>query len=137
MRNFLTAAEQLVFQEVSSGALDDLERASKQAYAMVSLYGFSEKVGNVSFYDTASGQNGFQKPYSEDTAELIDQEVRNLMEEAFEKSMQLVTEHFDRLQQLAERLLKDEVVSKEVLEEILGPRKLNPEQTVIRKSVDV
>ncbi|NJB72220.1 cell division protease FtsH [Saonia flava] len=117
------AAEEIIFGEPSSGALDDLEKVTKQAYNMVSYYGLDEEVGPISFYDS-SGQNEriLGKPYSESMAQLIDKEVRDLVTTAYEKTKNLLLEHRDQLEKLAQMLLKKEVVEKEDLEEILGER---------------
>ncbi len=117
------AAEELVFGEVSSGALDDLEKVTKQAYMMVTYYGFSDKLGNTSFYDS-SGQyeQSLQKPYSEATAELIDLEVRRLVDSAYAKAKTILAQHRKALKELAELLIQKEVVVKEDLEAILGKR---------------
>lgn len=117
------AAEELTFGEISSGALDDLEKVTKEAYRMVAYYGFDKKIGNISFYDSAGGQEAaFQKPYSEATGRLIDQEVRNLVTEAYSRALGLLAEHRGELDALAAMLLKKEVVYKEDLDALLGPR---------------
>jgi AFG3 family protein len=122
------AAESLVFKEVSSGALDDLEKATKQAYVMIAELGMSEKMANISFYDaTSNGQTSFQKAYSEDTAKLIDEEVRNLIASAFEKATGILQSQEKGLHQLADLLLRKEIVDKEELENILGKRAENPD----------
>lgn len=117
------ASEDVIFGEVSSGALDDLEKVTKQAYTMVEYYGFTKTIGNVSYYDS-SGQRElyFQKPYSEETGRLIDEEVRKLVENAYGRSRQLLTEHKRELIRVAELLLQKEVIFKEDLENILGKR---------------
>ena len=118
------AAEQLVFGKISTGALSDLEKITKQAYAMVSYFGMSEKVGNISFYDS-SGQSdfGFTKPYSEKTAELIDREVKEIIEESYKRAQSVLKEHMKGLTELAELLLEKEVIFSEDLERIFGKRK--------------
>ncbi|MEJ6981879.1 ATP-dependent zinc metalloprotease FtsH [Pedobacter sp. P351] len=120
------AAEEIIWGEVSSGALDDLEKVTKDAYMMVAYYGFNKKIGNTSFYDsTGMRDTGFQKPYSEETAKMIDQEVRKLVEEAYQKTKNILTDHKDQLVQIAGRLLEKEVIFKEDLEDILGKRPTN------------
>jgi cell division protease FtsH len=117
------AAEFVMYGKVSTGALSDLEKVTKQAYAMVSVYGLNEKLGNVSFYDS-SGQNeyGFSKPYSDQTAQMIDQEVRILVEGQYERAKKILTENKDKLTALATQLLEKEVIFKEDLEKDLrGP----------------
>jgi AFG3 family protein len=119
------AAEELIFGEVSSGALDDLEKVTKEAYTMVVYYGFSKKIGHVSFYDsTGLAQNGFMKPYSEETGKMIDEEVRLLISESYEKTKQLLLSHKAALIQVAELLLKNEIVYREDIEKVLGKREV-------------
>jgi cell division protease FtsH len=118
------ASEEINFGKISSGALDDLEKVTKQAYTMVAYYGLSDKVGNLSFYDsTGQYESSFQKPYSEATAQLIDQEVKNLVEAAYERTKKILIEHQDELEELAELLLKKEVVYKDDLVAVFGERK--------------
>ncbi len=125
------AAEHLVFGTISSGAQNDLEKVTKQAYAMISIFGMSDKVGNVSFYDS-TGQNdyGFTKPYSEKTAELIDSEAKALIDVQYERALRVLTEHKDGHRELAEKLLEREVIFGEDLEEIFGKRPWVKEELV-------
>lgn len=120
------AAEEVIFGEVSSGALDDLEKVTKEAYMMVAFYGFNERVGNVSFYDS-SGQRdtAFQKPYSEETGRLIDEEVRKLVDAAYQQTKALLIQKKELLIKVAELLLKKEMIFKEDLENMLGRRVIN------------
>lgn len=115
------AAEKLIFNKISTGALSDLEKVTKQAYAMVSMYGLNEKIGNISFYDS-QGQSSFTKPYSEDTAKTIDEEVSKLVEEQYQRALRILGENKDKLTTLAEKLLTSEVIFKEDLESIFGKR---------------
>lgn len=117
------AAEEVIFGKVSSGALDDLEKVTKQAYTMVAYYGLNKKLGNISYYDS-SGQyeQSLQKPYSEATAQIIDQEVHKLVESAYQRTVDLLREHQEELEALAQLLLKKEVAMKEDLESIFGKR---------------
>jgi len=117
------AAEHVVYNKISTGALSDLEKVTKQAYAMVTVYGLNDKIGNISYYDS-SGQSdySFSKPYSEKTAELIDQEVKILVESAYVRAINLLHEHREKLDELAKRLLEREVLYREDLEEIFGNR---------------
>lgn len=119
------AAEEIIFNEISSGALDDLEKVTKQAYSMVAYYGLDEEIGPISFYDS-TGQNErlLGKPYSENMAELIDKEVHDLVTTAYERTKKLLRDHKAKLEQLAQLLLKKEVVYKDDLERILGKRNL-------------
>jgi cell division protease FtsH len=117
------AAEQLIFGRVSSGAQNDLEKVTKQAYAMVSYFGMSEKVGNVSYYDS-SGQSdyAFTKPYSEKTAELIDEEVKIIIDGQYQRAKKVLKEQTEGHKKLAELLLEREVIFSEDLEHIFGKR---------------
>ena len=117
------AAEEVVFNTVSTGALNDLERVSKQAYAMVVYYGLDKKIGNVSYYDSTGQQEySLQKPYSEKTAEAIDEQVHALIESCYAKAKQILSEHKEQLDQLAALLLEREVIYTEDVERILGKR---------------
>jgi cell division protease FtsH len=117
------ASEQIMFGKISTGALSDLEKVTKQAYAMVSIYGLNEKIGNISFYDS-QGRNeyAFSKPYSEDTAKVIDEEVSKIIEEEYQRALKVLSDNKDKLTQLAEKLLQKEVIFKEDLVEIFGER---------------
>ncbi len=116
-------AEEIIFGEISTGALDDLEKVTREAYMMVVYYGFSKKLGSVSFYDSTGQANmGIQKPYSEETGKLIDEEVRSLVSNAYERTKQLLSENRPSLIKVAELLVKKEVIFKEDLEQLLGPR---------------
>lgn len=117
------AAEEIVFGKVSTGALNDLEKVTKQAYAMVAFYGLNKKIGNISFYDSTGQQEySFSKPFSEETARVIDDEIRNMVELAYERAKKLLLENRDKLDQLAAILLKKEVIFREDLEAIFGKR---------------
>ena len=117
------AAEELTFRTISTGALNDLERVTKQAYAMVSYYGMGSKLGNMSFYDSSGQQEyAFTKPYSDKTSEAIDKEAFDLVNMAYRKAKEILTEHGDGLKQLAELLLEKEVIFTEDLEKIFGKR---------------
>ncbi len=117
-------SEQLTFGEISTGALNDLERVTKQAYAMVAYYGMSREVGNLSFYDsTGQSDMALTKPYSEQTAERLDREARALIDEAYAMAERVLTEHKAGLKELAELLLTREVVFTEDVERIFGKRK--------------
>jgi len=120
------AAEELAFNSISSGAQNDLEKVTKQAYAMVCYFGMSEKVGNLSYYDS-SGQSdySFSKPYSEKTAEMIDSEIKNLIDVAYIRAKDVLEKNKAGHKMLAERLLEKEVIFSDDLEQIFGPRKNN------------
>ncbi|WBL26313.1 ATP-dependent zinc metalloprotease FtsH [Zunongwangia sp. HGR-M22] len=120
------AAEKVIFDKISTGALSDLEKVTKQAKAMVTIYGLNDKVGNLTYYDS-SGQSeyNFTKPYSEKTSELIDKEISNLIESQYQRALDLLTENRDKLTQLAEILLDKEVIFKDDLQNIFGERPFN------------
>ena len=124
------AAEYAVFGNISTGALSDLERVTKQAQAMVTIYGLNDKVGNISYYDS-SGQSeyNFGKPYSEQTAKVIDEEISRLIETQYQRAVNILTENRDKLDALAQKLLDKEVIFREDLEEIFGKRAWDPELT--------
>ncbi len=130
------AAEQLTFNKISTGALSDLERVTKQAYAMTSIYGLNERVGNISYFDS-QGRDVFTKPYSEDTAKVIDQEVSKLIETQYQRALKLLSENRDKLDQLAERLLSSEVIFKEDLESIFGKRPWDPVEVLLEQPTEV
>jgi AFG3 family protein len=115
------AAEDIVFGQISTGAQNDLERITKLAYAMVTIYGMNTKVGNLSFYDPQN-EYGFQKPYSEETAKMIDQEVRELIERAYERTKSLLVSKRNELEVLAQELLKKEILFQQDLERLIGRR---------------
>ncbi|HVZ98521.1 MAG TPA: ATP-dependent zinc metalloprotease FtsH [Chitinophagaceae bacterium] len=117
------AAEDIIFNEISSGALDDLEKVTKEAYMMVVYYGFDDKLGNISFYDS-TGQHdmAIQKPYSEETGKLIDEEVRKLVAVAYEQTKNILLKNKNELIKVAELLLQKEVILREDIENVLGKR---------------
>ncbi len=122
------ASEEINLGKISTGALNDLERVSKQAYSMIAFLGFNEEVGNVSFFDsTGRSEYSFQKPYSEKTGELIDQEVKKLIEDQYVRAKQIISENKTGITELAELLIKNEVIFSEDLEKIFGKRKFNDE----------
>lgn len=117
------AAEEIAFGEVSSGALDDLEKVTKEAYMMVVYYGFNEKLGNISYYDSTGQRDmGIQKPYSEETGRLIDEEVRRLVSTCYQQTKELLQQNLESLKKVADLLLKKELIFKEDLESVLGKR---------------
>ena len=116
-------AESLTFGNISTGALNDLERATKQAYAMIAYYGMGEKVGDLSYFDSTGGDMSFTKPYSEQTAQAIDEESKGLLNKAYEMARTVLTEHNAGFTELAELLLEREVVFTEDVERIFGKRK--------------
>ncbi|KJD31849.1 peptidase M41 [Tamlana sedimentorum] len=128
------AAEKVIFDKISTGALSDLEKVTKQARAMVTVYGLSDKVGNLTYYDS-SGQSeyGFSKPYSEQTAELIDKEISEIIEKQYQRALDLLEEHKDKLTELAEVLLEKEVIFKDNLEKIFGKRAFEKEAPIAKK----
>lgn len=128
------AAEQLIFGKISTGALSDLEKVTKQAYAMVSIYGLNERIGNISFYDSR-GRDTFTKPYSDETAHVIDEEVSKLIESQYARALQILTENKDKLTLLAEKLLTSEVIFKEDLVEIFGKRAWEKEDDTVVEAI--
>ncbi len=117
------AAEKVVFDIISTGALSDLEKVTRQAKAMVTIYGLSDKIGNISYYDS-TGQNeyGFTKPYSEKTAQIIDDEISDIIEEQYRRAIKIISENKDKLTELAELLLEKEVIFTDDLVRIFGKR---------------
>ena len=124
------AAEQVIFNNISTGALSDLETVTKRAQAMVTIYGLSPNIGNISYYDS-SGQSeyNFGKPYSEETATKIDAEIRSIIENQYDRAIQILTDNKDKLDALANKLLEKEVIFREDLEEVFGKRAWDPELT--------
>jgi ATP-dependent metalloprotease FtsH len=122
------AAEQLIFGKISTGALSDLEKITKQSYAMVSIYGLNEKIGNISYYDS-QGRESFTKPYSEATARVIDEEVSKMIEEQYQRALNILSENKEKLQKLADKLLTTEVIFKEDLIEVFGKRPWDEEES--------
>ena len=117
------AAEQVVFGQISTGALSDLEKVTKQAFAMVTYYGLDDEIGNISYYDSTGQQDySLTKPYSEKTAETIDQQVSKIIEKAYQEAIAILTSHRDGLSQLATKLIEEEVIFGEDLERIFGKR---------------
>ena len=127
------AAEKVTFDRISTGALSDLEKVTRQARAMVTIYGLNDKIGNVTYYDS-TGQNeyGFSKPYSDDTAKIIDTEISELIEGQYQRAIKILEENKDKLNQLADILIEKEVIFKDDLETIFGKRSFdqNLEETV-------
>jgi AFG3 family protein len=125
------AAEEIMFGKISTGALSDLEKITKSAYAMVTYYGLSKKIGHISFYDSSGGSEyTFNKPYSEKTAQTIDEEVSQMIEAAYIKTKELLKTHKAQLTEIAELLLDKEVLFKEDLERIIGKRPFEKEEAV-------
>jgi ATP-dependent Zn protease len=128
------AAEKVLFDKISTGALSDLEKVTKQARAMVTIYGLNSKIGNVTYYDS-SGQSeyNFSKPYSEDTAITIDKEISNLIETEYQRAIKILEDNREKLEQLASILIEKEVIFKDDLETIFGKRPFatNAEETDI------
>ncbi len=117
------AAEKVIFDKISTGALSDLEKVTKQARAMVTIYGLNDKLGNITYYDS-SGQSeyNFSKPYSEETAQIIDKEISELIETQYQRAIKILDENKDKLNQLADILIDKEVIFKDDLESIFGMR---------------
>ena len=131
------AAEQVIFGKISTGALSDLEKVTKQAFAMVTYYGLDDKIGNLSYYDSTGQQDySFTKPYSEKTAEIIDQQVSKLVEQAYQEAVTILSNNREGLTQLANKLVEKEVIFGEDLEHIFGKRPWDKEETPEVKTAD-
>ena len=117
------AAEKVMFDKISTGALSDLEKVTKQARAMVSVYGLNDSIGNLTYYDsTGQSEYNFSKPYSEETAQKIDHEISGIIEKQYVRAIEILNLSKDKLIELAERLLEKEVIFKDDLEAIIGKR---------------
>lgn len=126
------AAEKVVFDKISTGALSDLEKVTRQARAMVTIYGLNDKIGNLTYYDsTGQSEYSFTKPYSEKTAEMIDKEISDLIESEYQRAIKILEENKDKLSQLANILLEKEVIFKDDLEQIFGERPWKTAETVL------
>lgn len=126
------AAEKIIFDKISTGALSDLEKVSRQATAMVTIYGLNDKLGNITYYDSTGQRDyGFTKPYSEKTAQVIDEEISKLIEEQYERAIEILSANRDKLTRLAEILLEKEVIFKEDLVEIFGPRPFGDDENTV------
>ena len=116
------AAEEIVFNKISTGALSDLERITKMAYSMVAIYGMSSRIGNVSFYDSKQSEYNFNKPYSESTSQAIDEEVRVIIDQAYKRTKKLLMSKRNELEKVAQKLLEKEIIFQADLEELIGKR---------------
>lgn len=125
------AAEKVIFNKISTGALSDLEKVTKQARAMVTIYGLNEKIGNITYYDS-SGQSdyNFSKPYSEETAKVIDTEISAIIEKEYQRAINLLNDNKDKLEQLADILIEKEVIFKDDLQNIFGKRPFEKEEVI-------
>jgi cell division protease FtsH len=115
-------AEDLVFGKISTGALSDLERITKMAYSLVTIYGMNKEIGNLSFFDSKASDYAFQKPYSEATAQKIDQEVKKIVDECYERTKDLLSKHREHLEVIAKELLEKEILFQSDLERLIGKR---------------
>ena len=129
------AAEKIIFDKISTGALSDLEKVTKQARAMVTVYGLNEEVGNITYYDS-SGNDSFVKPYSEETAKKIDQEISKMIEAQYARAVELLENNKDKLTILAELLLEKEVIFKDDLQKIFGKRPFEQDEEKEEKNND-
>ncbi|HQO32958.1 MAG TPA: AAA family ATPase, partial [Chitinophagales bacterium] len=129
------AAEEIIFGKISTGAQNDLQRITQLAYAMVTVYGMNERIGNVSFYDPQQDTT-FTKPYSDDTATAIDEEVRKLIDKAYKRTLDLLTERRGELEKIARALLEKEILFKSDLEELIGKRTFDEEPLPVSISID-
>jgi len=120
------ASEEIIFGKISTGALSDLERITKMAYSMVTIYGMNDKIGNVSFFESKQNEYSFNKPYSEATAQIIDEEVKKIIDAAFIRTKDLLKKHIDHLEIIAKELLKREIIFQADLVKLIGPRPFKP-----------
>ena len=127
------AAEKIIFNKISTGALSDLEKVTKQARAMVTVYGLNEKVGNLTYYDS-SGNDAFVKPYSENTAKIIDEEISKMIELQYQRAIDILDDNKEKLTVLAELLLDKEVIFKDDLIKIFGVRPFEEESTNVSEA---
>lgn len=123
------AAEEIIFGKISTGALSDLERITKMAYSIVTIYGMNEEIGNISYYDSKQSEYNFNKPYSEATAEKIDQEVKKIISSAYNRTKDLLNKHKDKLEIVAKELLEKEIIFQSDLERLIGKRPFDTQTT--------
>jgi len=123
------AAEDIIFGKISTGALSDLERITKMAYSIVSIYGMNKEIGNMSFFDSKASDYAFQKPYSEATAEKIDREVKGIIDESYERTKALLSKHRNHLEVIAKELLEKEILFQADLERLIGKRPFEKQTT--------
>ena len=123
------AAEEIIFGKISTGALSDLERVTKVAYSIVTVYGMNDKIGNISFYDSKQNDYAFSKPYSDATAKVIDEEVKKIVDEAYERTKQLLTDKKEQLETVAKELLEKEIIFQSDLEDLIGKRPFERQTT--------
>ena len=116
------AAEEIIFGKISTGALSDLERITKMAYSIVSVYGMNKNIGNISFFDSKQSDYNFTKPYSESTAEKIDSEVKRIVDNAYNRTKKLLVEKKDQLEKIAKKLLEKEILFQNDMENLIGKR---------------
>ncbi|HRI80516.1 MAG TPA: peptidase M41, partial [Cyclobacteriaceae bacterium] len=122
-------AEDIVFNKISTGALSDLERITKMAYSIVTVYGMNKEIGNLSFYDSKQSEYNFQKPYSDATAEKIDKEVKALIDFCYQRTKKLLNDHREKLEIIAKELLEKEILFQTDLERLIGKRPFNSQTT--------
>lgn len=125
-------AEDIVFNKISTGALSDLERITKMAYSIVTIYGMNKEIGNISFYDSKQSEYNFQKPYSDSTAEKIDREVKALIDFCYQRTKKLLNDHRDQLEIISKELLEKEILFQSDLERLIGKRPFNTQTTYER-----
>ena len=130
------AAEDITFGKISTGALSDLERITKMAYSIVSVYGMNKNIGNISFYDSKQSDYNFTKPYSDSTAEKIDSEVKRIVDSAYERTKKLLLDKRDQLEKIANKLLEKEILFQNDLETLIGKRPFENKQIVQEENKD-
>ena len=128
-------AEEIIFGKISTGALNDLERVTKMAYSMVTVYGMNKKIGPISFHDPGQPEYSFTKPYSEHTARTIDEEVRNIVDKAYKRTQELLLAKKKELEAVAKALLQKEIIFQQDLEQLIGPRPYPKHETTVSKKL--
>ena len=131
------AAEDIVFGKISTGALSDLERITKMAYSIVSVYGMNKNIGNISFYDSKQSDYNFTKPYSDSTAEKIDSEVKRIVDSAYDRTKKLLLDKREQLEKIANKLLEKEILFQNDLEKLIGKRPFDAKKQVEQKKDEI
>ena len=131
------AAEDITFGKISTGALSDLERITKMAYSIVSVYGMNKNIGNISFYDSKQSDYNFTKPYSDSTAEKIDSEVKRIVDSAYDRTKKLLLDKREQLEKIANKLLEKEILFQNDLERLIGKRPFDTKKEVEGKKDEI
>ena len=131
------AAEDITFGKISTGALSDLERITKMAYSIVSVYGMNKNIGNISFYDSKQSDYNFTKPYSDSTAEKIDSEVKRIVDSAYDRTKKLLLDKREQLEKIANKLLEKEILFQNDLERLIGKRPFDTKKEAEEKTDEI